>query len=47
MISPTHEIITLSYKMELETTNNIAEYEALVLRLRVLGPRYDQFYDVY
>jgi ribonuclease HI len=29
------EIISLSYKIEFETTNNIAEYEALVLGLRV------------
>ena len=27
-------MITLSYKLEFETTNNIAEYEALVLGLR-------------
>ena len=34
LISPSEEVITLSYKMEFETTNNIAEYEALVLGLR-------------
>jgi ribonuclease HI len=28
-------VITLSYKMEFETTKNIFEYEALVLGLRV------------
>jgi ribonuclease HI len=33
-ISPTQEIISLSYKLEFETTNNVAEYEALVLGLR-------------
>jgi ribonuclease HI len=27
-------VVTLSYKLEFETTNNIAEYEALVLGLR-------------
>jgi ribonuclease HI len=27
-------VITLSYNLEFETTNNIAEYEALVLGLR-------------
>jgi ribonuclease HI len=27
-------VITLSYKLEFETTNNIAEYEALVLGLK-------------
>jgi ribonuclease HI len=27
-------VITLSYKLEFETTNNIEEYEALVLGLR-------------
>jgi ribonuclease HI len=31
--SPTQEIISLSYKIEFETTNNVAEYEALVLGL--------------
>jgi len=34
-ISPTQEIISLSYKLEFETTNNVAEYEALVLGFRV------------
>jgi ribonuclease HI len=34
LISPSQEVITLSCKMEFETTNNIAEYEALVLGLR-------------
>jgi ribonuclease HI len=34
LISPAHEIIVISYKLEFETTNNIAEYEALVLGLR-------------
>jgi hypothetical protein len=33
-ISPTQEIISLSYKLEFETTKNVAEYEALVLVLR-------------
>jgi hypothetical protein len=34
LISPSQEVITLSYKLEFETTNNIVEYEALVLGLR-------------
>jgi ribonuclease HI len=34
LISPSKEVITLSYQLEFETTNNIAEYEALVLGLR-------------
>jgi ribonuclease HI len=34
-ITPTQETISLSYKLEFETTNNVAEYEALVLGLRV------------
>jgi ribonuclease HI len=34
LISPAQEVITLSYKLEFETTNNISEYEALVLGLR-------------
>jgi ribonuclease HI len=33
-VSPTQETIPLSYKLEFETTNNVAEYEALVLGLR-------------
>jgi ribonuclease HI len=34
-VSPAQETISLSYKLEFEATNNVAEYEALVLRLRV------------
>jgi ribonuclease HI len=34
LISPSQEVITLSYKLDFETTNNIVEYEALVLGLR-------------
>jgi ribonuclease HI len=34
-VSPAQETISLSYKLEFETTNNVAEYEALVLGLRV------------
>jgi ribonuclease HI len=33
-ISPTKEVMPLSYKLEFKTTNNIAEYEALLLGLR-------------
>jgi ribonuclease HI len=33
-IYPTQEIISLSHKLESETTNNVAEYEALSLGLR-------------
>jgi ribonuclease HI len=33
-VSPAQETIFLSYKLEFETTNNVAEYEALVLGLR-------------
>jgi hypothetical protein len=33
-MSPSQETISLSYKMEFETTNNVAEYEALVLGMR-------------
>jgi ribonuclease HI len=32
--SPSEEVMTLSYNLEFETTNNIAKYEALVLGLR-------------
>jgi ribonuclease HI len=34
-VSPVQETISLSYKLEFEATNNVAEYEALVLGLRV------------
>ena len=33
-ISPTQEIISLSYKLEFETTNNVAKYESLIYGLR-------------
>ena len=33
-VSPSQETVSLSYKLEFETTNNVAEYEALVLGLR-------------
>jgi ribonuclease HI len=33
-ISPSKEFITLSFKLEFEVTNNIAEYEAVILGLR-------------
>ena len=33
-ISPCQEVVSLSYKLEFEVTNNVAEYEALVLGLR-------------
>jgi ribonuclease HI len=34
LVSPIQEIISLSYKLEFETTNNVAEYVALVFGLR-------------
>jgi ribonuclease HI len=33
-ISPCQEVMSLSYKLEFEATNNVAEYEALVLGMR-------------
>jgi hypothetical protein len=33
-VSPCQETISLSYKLEFEATNNVAQYEALVLGLR-------------
>jgi len=33
-VSLAQETIQLSYKLEFEATNNVAEYEALVLGLR-------------
>jgi ribonuclease HI len=32
LISPTQKEIYLSYKLDFEATNNVAEYEALILR---------------
>ena len=34
-VSPVQEIISLSYKLEFEATNNVVEYESLVLGLKV------------
>ena len=34
LISPSKENIHLSYKLDFKTTNNIAEYEALLLRFK-------------
>jgi ribonuclease HI len=33
-VSPHQETVSLSYKLEFETTNNVVEYEALVLGMR-------------
>jgi ribonuclease HI len=33
-MSPSQETISMSYKLKFETTNNVAEYEALVLGMR-------------
>jgi ribonuclease HI len=33
-VSPSQETVSLSYKLEFETTNNVAEYEALVLGMK-------------
>jgi ribonuclease HI len=33
-VSPVQKTMSLSYKLEFETTNNVAKYEALVLGLR-------------
>jgi hypothetical protein len=38
-VSPTQETTSLSYKLEFEATNNVAEYEALVLELRVANDK--------
>jgi ribonuclease HI len=35
LVSPVQEVVSLSFKLEFETTNNVAEYEALILGLRV------------
>jgi ribonuclease HI len=34
LVSPVEEIVSLSFKLEFETTNNVAVYEALILGLR-------------
>jgi ribonuclease HI len=34
IIYPSKDVVYLSYKLEFETTNNIVEYEALLLGLR-------------
>ena len=35
-VSLAQEAISLSYKLEFEATNNVAEYEALILGLRAI-----------
>ena len=35
LISPSKENIHLSYKLDFKTTNNVAEYEALLLGFKV------------
>ena len=35
LISPSKEKIHLSYKLDFKTTNNVAEYEALLLGVKV------------
>ena len=35
LISPSKETIHLSYELDFKTTNNIAEYEALLLGVKV------------
>ena len=34
LVSPSKKIIYLSYKLEFETTNNIVDYQKLILELR-------------
>ena len=34
LISPTQQVLTLSYKLQFQTTNNTAEYEALILGMK-------------
>jgi len=36
LTSLANEVFTFSYKLEFETTNNIAEYEALILGLKAV-----------
>jgi ribonuclease HI len=48
-VSPCQETVPLSYKIEFEATNNVAEYEALVLGLRAtkdMGIEELSFWDV-
>lgn len=34
LISPTQQVVTLSYKLQFQTSNNIVEYEALILGMK-------------
>jgi ribonuclease HI len=47
LISPEHEVITPSYKLEFDTKNNIAEYEALMLGLRATKEMKIQYLKVH
>ena len=35
LISPANQVITLSFKLQFLTTNNIVEHEALILGMKV------------
>jgi ribonuclease HI len=35
-ISPCQEVVSLSYKLEFEVTNNMVDYESLVLGMRAV-----------
>ena len=35
LISPTQQVVTVSYKLQFQTSNNTAEYEALILGMKV------------
>ena len=34
LISPTNQIVTISYNLQFETTNNTAEHESLILGMK-------------
>ena len=34
LISPTNPTVTISYKLQFETTNNTTEYESLILAMK-------------
>jgi hypothetical protein len=46
-VSPCQETISLSYKLEFEATNNVEEYEALVLGLRAEKERIIEEIEVF
>lgn len=47
LISPTLQVVTLSYKLQFVTTNNTAEYEAFILGMKAAKDMGDEQLSVF